>query len=241
MKFKILAFIISLLLLFSVTAVAATPAQCNIELSFSEEYLVITQENISEYSELIDKLGYTQKSFKALFTDSSLVAFILHSQSKSQIQIRAYSTKFSQQTEDIGLLSQENRTAVAKQLVPEYSKIISVNDAYFICSKTNVKDDTGEYSSSQYVTLKNGMLYTATVYNRDAQSVIEDEILNSFSIKTQKQSSGVTYVVSVILVLIFILVFLALAVYIIILLIVQLRRREDNDVREFVRIKRRRF
>ncbi len=241
MKIKILAFTLLFLVLFSVTALAATPEENNISLSFDKDYLVITQDNISENKELIENLGYTTKSFKALFTESSLVAFILHSESKSQIQLRAYSTQFSKQIEDIGLLSEDNLISVAEQLVPDYTEIISINDTYYICTETSVKDDTGEYLTEQYVTLKNGKLYMASIYCSKGNGGTSSEILSSFTIETEKKTSGVTFVLSVILVIVFILAFVALAVYVIVLIIIQVRQREDNDVREFVRIKRRRF
>ena len=241
MKVKFFSLFLIFLLLFSVTCFAASAKEVNMELNFSEDYIVITQGNASDYSEILEKMGYTTKSFKALFTEGSLVAFALHSDSKTQIQIRAVSTDFSSQISDFGLLSSQNKAIVAKQLVPEYSSITVSNDTHYIYSRADIDDESGKYASQQYSTIKNGVLYTVGIYSNNASASVAQDIIDSIIIKYERQKSGFTFVLSIILVLIFILAFVALSIYIIVSIIIQARNREDNDVREFVRIKRRKF
>ena len=75
MKIKILAFTLLFLVLFSVTALAATPEENNISLSFDKDYLVITQDNISENKELIEngiryvyQMDYNKNENKIIYT-----------------------------------------------------------------------------------------------------------------------------------------------------------------------------
>ena len=148
------------------------------ELSFDDRYVVITQNNISEYTEIIEKMGYSKKSFQSLFVDGSLVAFILHSESKSQIQIKVIETQFSQQTKSLSYIKEEKIAQVAEKyglhitLQPASSSEIA-KDVIFaqdIAPGTKIakgSDVTLTYSKgASTVTLPNftGVPITETVY-----------------------------------------------------------------------------
>ena len=241
MKLKIICLVLILLSAFSVTCLAATPAEHNIELSFDDEYVIITQNNVSEYTEIIEKMGYSQKSFQKLFENGSLVAFVLHSESKSQIHIKVTETQFSKQTESLSYFKEENVKQVAEKISPDYTRLLLLGDKYFICTDENVDDESGKYSTSQFSTVENGKLYTVVIFNNNPTYDFNVNVLKKIDIKTQVRRSGVNDTLYDIFFSILILVLLGLIVYLIVSTVSAFREKEDNDVREFVRIKRRRF
>lgn len=241
LKLKIICLVLVLLSVFSVTCLAATPSEHNMELSFDDGYVVITQANISEYTEIIEKMGYSKKSFQSLFVDGSLVAFILHSESKSQIQIKVIKTQFSQETKSLSYIKEEKIAQVAEKISPDYSRLLLLGDTYFICTDKNINDESGKYSASQFSTVENGKLYTITIFNNNPTYEFNVSVLKKINIKAQVKRSGVNDTLYDIFFLVSIIAVLGLIIYLIISTISSFREKEDNDVREFVRIKRRRF
>lgn len=242
MKLKAFALFMLLAFCFSVTAFAATPKDVNMTLNLGDEYFVITEDSVSGNQEIIENLGYTKSSFKELFTKGSLVAFVLHSGTKTQIQIRVYNTPFTEKLEDLSLLNSENLTAVAKEISPAYQKAVNVGDTVFLQSISKTEDETGKYSVSQYVTVKNGSLYTVSFYSNAPSETFENQTLSLIPIKTVKKKVGLTETVLLIIMSVVIIAFLFAAGFLVFSIASQLKRnREDNDVREFVKIKRRRF
>ena len=239
---KAVALFLALMCLFSVTAFAATPEKVDVSLGLGEEYFVITEDSVSKNEEIIENLGYTKSSFKALFTKGSLVAFVLHAQTKTQIQIRAEETQFSKKLEDLSLLSGDNLWSVAKEISSAAQSIVTVGDTAFVHSVSQISDDAGNYSVSQYITVKNGRLYTFNFYSASANENFENQVLSAARIKTVKKKAKLTETLMLILMSVLILGFVAAMGFLIFSIVSQLRKsREDNDVREFVRIKRRKF
>ncbi len=242
MKTKVFALFLALMCLFSITAFAATPTDVDISLNLGEEFFIITEDSVSKNEEIVENLGYTKSSFKALFTKGTLVAFILHADTKSQIQIRAEETQFSKKMEDLSLLEGENLWAVATELSSKAQSIVNVGDTAFVYSVSQITDDAGSYSVSQYITIKNGRLYTFNFYSNSADADFEQQVLTAAQIKTIKKKATLTETVVLILMSVLILGFVVAMGFLIFSIVSQIRRnREDNDVREFVRIKRRKF
>ena len=242
MKTKAFALFLALMCLFSITAFAATPADVDISLNLDEEFFIITEDLVSKNEEIVENLGYTKSSFKALFTKGTLVAFILHSGTKSQIQIRAEETQFSKKLEDLSLLSEENLLSVAKELSSGAKGVVNIKDTAFVHSVSQITDDAGSYSVSQYITIKNGRLYTFNFYSNSPSESFEQQVLAAAQIKTIKKKATVTETVMLVLMSVLILGFATAMGFLIFSIISQIRKkREDNDVREFVRIKRRKF
>ena len=119
--------------------------------------------------------------------------------------------------------------------------MLLLGDKYFICTDENVDDESGKYSTSQFSTVENGKLYTVVIFNNNPTYDFNVNVLKKIDIKTQVRRSGVNDTLYDIFFSILILVLLGLIVYLIVSTVSAFREKEDNDVREFVRIKRRRF
>ena len=241
MKLKAFALFLILICLFGLTAFAETPKDVNISLNVGKEYFKITEETVSQNVDIIENLGYTKSSFKELFTKGSLVAFLLHSETKTQIQIRVDNTPFSEKLENLSLLEGDNLKNVANEISASAKGVVTVGDTVFVQSVTNTDDETGKYSVSQYVTVKNGSLYTFSFYSAAPNESFEIATLSQMPIKTLKKKASLSETVSLVLMILFVLGFIVLGGFLIISIISQFKRNEDNDVREFVKIKRRRF
>ena len=242
MKLKAFALFLLFAVIFSVTAFADTPKDVNMSLNFDDGYFVITEDTVSKNQEIIENLGYTKSSFKELFTKGSLVAFVLHSGTKTQIQIRVDKTSFTEKLEDLSLLNSENLTTVAKEISPSCKKTVDISGTVFLQSVSETNDETGKYSVSQYVTVKNGSLYTFSFYSTAPNESFENETLILSPIKTLKKKAGLAETVLLVIMSVVIVAFVAAAGFLAVSIFSQIKRgREDNDVREFVKIKRRRF
>ena len=241
MKLKVFALFAALMCFFSVTAFAATLKDVDISLSLGEEYFVITENSVKENAEIIENLGYSKSSFKELFTKGSLVAFILHADTKTQIQIRVNETEFAKELSDLYLLEGDNLWSVAQKLSASAEKTVTLGDTVFVKSVNQIKDEAGQYNVSQYITVKNGRLYTFSFYSPAPNADFERQTLSLTPIKTDKPKASLSEILLLILMTILIIGFIVLAGFLIFPLLAQVKPKEDNDVREFVRIKRRKF
>ena len=139
-------------------------------------------------------------------------------------------------------MSEENLLSVAKELSSGAKGVVNIMDTAFVHSVSQITDDAGSYSVSQYITIKNGRLYTFNFYSNSPSESFEQQVLAAAQIKTIKKKATVTETVMLVLMSVLILGFATAMGFLIFSIISQIRKkREDNDVREFVRIKRRKF
>lgn len=167
--FSTLALSVTAVLLFSFTAFAASTAQNSeheLTLTLPEEYVLLSSETAEENAELLESLGYSETAFKNYLkqVDNTQILFLgVNPDNMAQVTVKASSTEFSKKIIDFSLLTDEALQKTAKDLVAvkgASQKKAEVNGIKLIEVRATDKDSGGEFCSIQYLTVRNGVLYT---------------------------------------------------------------------------------
>ncbi len=208
----------------------------NIEITLPDDFILLTDNNLRANEEIITSLGHSLTSLRNYMDENHVLFIAMDSQNKNQAQLSAFKTEFSKDIGDLGGLKADELEKIGKQMLGGNFEIISINGwVYF---KTKV-DGLAGYATVQYITFKNGMLYTLNYYGSD--SSVANSIASGLALP--QKSSGTS--AQTILLSILLWVALVAALVTMVLLILSFvsdfqKNKEDNDVREYIRIKRHR-
>lgn len=230
---------------------AATVAGDGLSVSVPDDYLIITQDNVKDNAEAAKVLGFTDKTLKTHMKDNGILFLGLIGNNTRQIQFRELqgaSDSYATKIDDLSLLSNESIRNSADLImqglsIPVGSRFeIVANTSGLKAIKITIPDE--ETVSVQYVTVRNGIIYSLVGYDSPAadMSYLAD-MFESLNIKRKSNGftvSGATQIITTIIVVLLIAVAVVVIVRLIISFVIDYRNR-DNDVREFVRIKRRKF
>lgn len=230
-------------LLLSVIFVVSSPAAASaetytvaddIQITLPEGYTLLTEDNLKEQEDSIAALGHSVTSLRSYMEESHIVFIAVDTQNQNQVQLGAFETDFSKDIGDLSGLKADELETIGSHLINGSFEIISINDwVYF---KTTVDGLVG-YATVQYVTLKNGTLYTLNYYGSD--SAVANEIASGLVLPQTKTGSDTKSVIISVVLWVVLVVALAAIVLLLISLFSDLRKKqEDNDVREYIRIKR---
>ena len=180
-----------LCLLFASSVSAETIGEYNFSMKVNENFSLLTEETISKNTDYVESLGYTTQSMKKYFSDNNLIMFASNENNTQQIQVKCTETEFSRQLGELSLLSNENAFEIAPQLLPK-----GFNDEYTLIKQGDMlmfelagysKDSGGEFCSLQYVTIRDGKLYSigffenGKAFSNEFKTII-DESISSISI-----------------------------------------------------------
>lgn len=221
-------------LIFSFAASAETHTVAGgVQITLPEDYTLLTDETLKANEEIITELGHSLSSLRRYMEENRILFIAVDTQNQNQVQLGAFETDFSKDIGDLSGLKAEDLETIGSRIINGSFEIISVNN--WVYYKTKVDGLVG-YATVQYVTLKNGMLYTLNYYGSD--STVANEIISGLTLPAAKASGSSTLFISILL---WVALVAALIIMVLLLfsLISDLRRsREDNDVREYIRIKR---
>ncbi len=239
--------------LFTFCASAQKIEKFNIDFSLPKEFIVLTDANISANIEAIKSLGFTQDSFKNYINANNIVLFASLTDKSCQITVNANKTDFTEKTETLEYLEDEYILHLLPKLVGENAgsaEIKVINGSKFIRVEKIGLDNAGQFSSLQYITVKNQQLYTVTFsFSQSILSSVNIEyaesLMKNFTVSSQKSEITIKNVqnFTVYIVLILIIIFLcAVCIYCIYTIVSDIiKNRNTSDVAPYVRIKRRRF
>lgn len=256
MKFRLFGLILVIILiisLFSFCVSAKKIDKYNIDFSLPDEFVVITDENISANTEVIKSLGFTQDSYKNYIQKNNIILFASLYDKTCQITVNVNKTDFTEKTETFEYLDNEYILEILPKLVGDNTttaEIKEINGSKFISLQKVRSDKAGQFCSLQFITVKNQQLYTINF--AFSQSMLNSEnleyaenILKNLNISTQKSNVTIQKVqnVTVYIVLILIIVILcAICIYCLFSIINDIiNNRNTSDVAPYVKIKRRRF
>ncbi len=185
---------LALILLFAFGVSAQTFGKLNIE--FDESFVTLTEESISKNPEIVEWLGYTDSSMQKYFEDNDLVVFAANEDNSRQIQVKCRETEFSKQLGDLSLLDEENAENIVEKILP-----IGANDSYSLLwiddmlmyELNSVSSDSGgSFCSVQYVTIRDGKLYSIGFFENGTQLSNEfkdiiDRTVSTLSISTDNK------------------------------------------------------
>ncbi len=245
---RCIAITLALLLLFAFGAGAQTFGKLNIELD--DSFIALTEEGISKNPELVEWLGYTKSSMQKYFEDNDLVVFAANEDNSRQIQVKCSQTEFSKQLGDLALLNEEDAQEMVGKILPvgpndSYS-LLWIDDMlmYELLSVSN--DSGGSFCSLQYVTIRDGKLYSIGFFENGTQLSDEfksdiDSMVSTLSISTDKKVtvSRAENLTEVIIVWVLIAVAAVGAVILLVSIFSEIYSSRNADNRHFV-IRRRR-
>lgn len=220
---------------FSIAASAETySVSGGISITLPEGYTLLTEDNLKENEKMITGLGHSAQSLRDYMEENHIVFIAVDTQNQNQVQLSAFQTSFSKDIGDLTGLKAEELKTIGSHLINGSFEMISINDwVYF---KTKVDGLVG-YATVQYVTLKNGTMYTLNYYGSD--SAMANAVASGLQLPAAKAGAGTKSLVISIVLWIALVAALTATVILLISLFSDLRnKQEDNDVREYIRIKR---
>lgn len=238
---------------FCFTVSAEKLPEYNVNFDLPNEFIIFTKDNAEKNSQALNSLGFTSSSFKKYISDNNIIMFASLKDKSCQITVNAVKTRFSEQTEDFAYIDDE----ILKNLIPDLFaesinsfKIETVNENKFIINENLGNDNASDFSYVQYVTVKNGLLYTVTVAFSSEIASLQNtnyvsELMQSFVINKQREKITAVNIqnVAIYVILVLIILFLLFVVIYIVYTFVNdiIKNRNTSDVAPYVKIKRRKF
>lgn len=221
---------------FSVTAESYTLSD-GIGIALPDGYTLLTPTNLNNHGETVASLDYTAQKLKKHMTDSGILFIAVDKDNKNQFQLKALKTDFSKNTVDLKNLGDSELKTIGEKLMSGNFETVSINGTVYYRAVT---DGLSSYATVQYVTVKNGLVYTLSYYGASAPVAVS--AAETLKIPDVTPHSDKTVLLTVFLWIALVAV-LVTAVLLTLSLISDIRQsHEENDVREFIRIKRgRRF
>lgn len=223
MKHRILAVIVILISILSITVSAAT---FDYSISLDSNYTV------AKYGENLDalskKMGVTTQELTTYFEENSLVYAAISNDAKTQIKISVIENALTD-VSDISQLSDNALNEFAKSINQENAEIITNNNRKFVCSKTTNEDKGGTYTITQYSTIFDQKIISFIGYN-DGNTTSQEIItaFESFSLnEINSHLNNKSLNLSIIIVIIGIVAFVAIAVVMIIGIIRRIKTPDE--------------
>ncbi len=252
-----LAFAVAVALLaFWIPASAETfsDAQRGVTLQVPDGYTVVTAETLDEQAEYLETLGHSVDSFGTYFSKDGLLLFAASADGDRQVQLKCVQTDFTAEIGDLSLLDDTKAREVASKIISDTTKatwdLFEFSGMKLFEIRTSTADSGGAFCTVQYVTIRNGSLYTLACYSAGENLAQADldaaaEMLSGFRIQQQKQKFSVFDAESIFLTALICLAILA-ALGVMGFIVYSFfkdakRKRDENDVSEYVKIKRRKF
>ncbi len=236
-----------LILVFATSVDAANISEYNFNMDVNENFSIMTEDNISKNTEYVESLGYTTQSMRKYFSDNNLIMFASNEDNTQQIQVKCTETEFSRQLGELSLLSDESAFEIANQLLPQ-----DYNDDYTLIKQGDMlmfeligysKDSGGDFCSIQYITIRDGKLYSigffenGNDFSSEFKSII-DKSVSSLSIslkgKITADKAENTAEVIIVWVLIILAAIVVIAVFVSIMSEVVNGKRKDSEKRTVI-------
>ncbi len=235
----ILIFLIGLLAVTPAWAASFTSPQAGIDFSVPAAYTCITPDTVKQNQETVELLGHSTDSLKSFMAQNDVLLLAVMPQNAAQLQLRVSQTEFSKDIISLDGLGEAELHKIGEKLAENYT-LQTVNGITYFCT---VQSGTG-YGTVQYITVKNGAVYRLLYYGTslaEAKAAIEQLQIKDTHGK-DLPGKGMTIFLSIAIVAVILLALVAIfllgfSFY------KDLKERygEKNDVREYIRIKRRKF
>lgn len=248
--------VLALLFSFSVSAAPVQIKEQKITVDIPEGYVILTPDTLKKQTDFIEHLGHSTESFKTYMKNAGMLLYAATEDNTRQIQVKSWQTDFSKEIGDLSSLDSEALEQAAAALITERPGEILLskqqirlgNSTYFEMT-ARVAGKQSDFCYVQYVTIQNGSLYALVYYNigselTAAQMSEARGLLSGFSVEKRSEGalSGSNVLLQIVIISAVILAASVLAVLMLLSFIKDLRsRKSDNDVSEYIRIKRRKF
>lgn len=209
-----------------------------IELALPDEYIVITRDNITNNSETVKAIGHSNESIENYMNKNDVYAIGVARGNTCQVQLKCIKTEFSSEVDSLSNLEQQNILDIGQKLFKNEFKIIRQNETVFYVNNFAAENHSGV----DYVTIRNGALCTIVFYGCDSQQ--QQQVIEGITFKERsKVSAASSSTVFEIIIISLLLLAVAIAVLFIIISFISdwRKKRDENIVSKYIKIKRRKF
>ncbi len=250
---KIFSFCAVFLVLFSFFAVetmALSDKQNNFSISLENNYTVLTADNLGENEDVLKKLNFTKSGFKNYLQTNNIVVYAVDKSNGSEVVLKIFTSTFAENIGDMSLLDDSSVKHIAEQIANDATYSIEAwGGSKFLKTEYVSRDKGGEFSGSQYFTVKNGQIYALNIsfpsgVEKNYVYQVENNIMDNFKIGTTSKFSWSNFgdIITSVIVFLAIALFTVVAGYIIYTFITEIKNKNSsNDVAPYVKIKRRKF
>ena len=128
-------------------------------------------------------MGVTKSELKKKFKDENILFIAVNTDNSIQIRLSRYETELSKKVEDISYLSDGLLSDIFPELENDNYIKTAIGKTPFIKNTETLLDSGGNYTSNQYVTIKNGYVYQISVYvSENAEQNLADDFVNNVRI-----------------------------------------------------------
>ena len=165
---KLTAVIISLVLCFAFTLPALAEEnevevkEHSLTFEMPAGFTALDSSNAAKNEEAVENFGYTGYSFNSYLGQNNILLFASNTDG-TQICRKCWETDFSKEIADLGVLSEDTLASVASQIITLKGatyKISKVNGMRVFEVRKTDTDSGGNFFSVQYVTIRNGKIYS---------------------------------------------------------------------------------
>lgn len=249
LKLKKLLVSLLIIILISVNASALNIEDHSLEFNASEEYTLLTADNLKKNKDFIKSLGHSVASMQTFFKDNSVLIFAANSDNSKQIKLTHNKTDFSTQIGSLRTLSDEKLDDISEQVLGQDAKgqLYITNNMKMYCVASKSSDSGGNYCTIQFFTIINGNIYnlsysesSADVYAvyDNAQDIVANLKITDKALSVTAEDVDNDVIMA--LVAILVLAALAVAVYVIVTFVKDIKNKQSSEEDDSV-IRRRRF
>lgn len=155
----------------------------NLSLTVPESYILLNEGNASKNRELIENFGLTADSFKKHLERNNIIIFGLEKENHNQLILKCWETDFSKDINEFSSLNDDSLNLVIEKLVTVKGssyRALTLNGMRLIEVRFEGEDQMGKFYSVQYVTIRNGKIYSlSNIFTGDKT---EDKTTLAFSL-----------------------------------------------------------
>lgn len=242
--------LIVLISVFSLNASAASIKNNDFTMPLPKNYTAINADNLDSHEDFLQKINYTKSGFKDYLSKNNIIIYAIDKSNGSEVIVKAVASDFSSNIGDMNLLDNDAVKKVAQKIAPDKSySVTEINGSKFLKVQIDAEDKAGGFFGTQYVTVKNDLIYSVSITFPDALShtqalQIENSITENIYIDDNGGFNWNNFenIIITVIITICIIVFLVVAGYVVYTFINDVRtKNSSNDVAPYVKIKRRKF
>ncbi len=193
MKIKFLVLTLCFIFFFSLPVSAASKGYIA---EIPEEFFVSYG---GEKDDAVAKIiGMDDEKYNNYFKANGLLFIAVKEDNSVQIRFSKYRNEFSEKLGNLSNLNENEFGEIAEKLAKEkdYSRV-TAGEQPFIKVSEILKDSGGEYTSTQYITVKNGDVYQLSCYNKGER--VTEEVENIFSTLRFSESGNYNWLYTMII------------------------------------------
>ena len=244
-KITLSVLILMLIFAFSFSAFSVSFKDEGIKYKAPDGYEVITRDNFSDSSEIINQLGYTISTISDYFNKNGILMLAVNEDFSKQIQIKCTETDFTLQTDNITSLDEKSAVEIASKMLgvgKEKFKLVLINDVRYIETRSIMDSGDNKYAVIQYITIANGKLYTLSYYSNSAsvtQSVVSEGWSAASKLEISKLDKkigeSVDNTITVVVITLSVLFACAVIVYVFITFFFDIKKKRESSTEGIIK------